>query len=73
MFWKRMGLYYKVSFYKNTKWNLETKRTDCNPVLALNIEKENKESIKIENQGSSVEIKNNNIPIEVQQLKNNEQ
>lgn len=31
----------------------------------LNIIKENKESIKIENQGSSVEIKDNDIPIEV--------
>lgn len=39
----------------------------------LNIIKENKESIKIENQGSSVEIKDNNIPIEVQQLKNDGQ
>lgn len=32
----------------------------------LNIEKENKENIKIENQGSFVEIKDNNIPIETQ-------
>jgi len=33
----------------------------------LNIVKENKESIKIENQGSSVETRDNNIPIEAQQ------